>query len=198
MRSTPRRAALLCLLISIALTTTGCKMGARAPAPSISTAATRPHVVLFLADDFSWHDSGPYGNRDVRTPHLDRLAREGMRFDAAFAASPTCTPSRSALYTGLYPFRNGAHANHSLVHDEVRTMPHRLKELGYRVVLAGKTHIGPRAAFPFEYLPGSNVMPPGKNHVLWTDLDTGAVDRMLQAHDRKQPLCLVVCSHSPH
>jgi arylsulfatase A-like enzyme len=157
-----------------------------------------PHLVLFVSDDHTWHDCGPYGAPDVRTPNLDRLAREGMRFGAAFAASPTCTPSRSALYTGLYPFRNGAHANHSLVRDELRTLPHRMKDLGYRVVLAGKTHTGPRPLFPFEYLQGSNVMPPGKNHVLWTDLNTAAVDRLLAEHDRKQPLCLVVCSHSPH
>ena len=165
----------------------------------VAAAAQRPHVVLFIADDHSWHDSGPYGNRDVRTPNLDRLAREGVRLDAAFAASPTCTPSRAAIYSGMYPFRNGAHANHSVVKGGLRTLPHRMGELGYRVVLAGKTHIVPREAFPFEYLPGSNVMPPGKNHVLWTDLDTEAVDRLLATHDgEKRPLCLVVCSHSPH
>jgi arylsulfatase A-like enzyme len=74
-----------------------------------------------------------------------------------------------------------------------------MKDLGYRVVLAGKTHIGPRDAFPFEYLDGSNVMPPGKDHVLWTDLDTSAVEKLLREHDRAaRPLCLVVCSHSPH
>lgn len=167
--------------------------GAQPPAPQ-----TPPHLVLFLSDDHGWHDSGPYGAKDLRTPHLDRLAREGMRFDAAFAASPTCSPSRSAIYSGLFPFRNGAHANHSLAKDGLRTWPHLLRERGYRVVLAGKTHIAPRAAFPFEYLEGSNRMPPGKNHVLWTDLDTGAVDRLLATHDRKQPLCLIVCSHSPH
>ncbi len=158
----------------------------------------RPHIVLFMADDHTWSDCGPYGAWDVRTPHLAQLARDGMRFDAAFAGSSTCTPSRSALCTGLLPFRNGAHANHSLVRDDLRTLPHRMKELGYRVVLAGKTHIGPRRAFPFEYLPDSNVMPSGKNHVLWTDLNTASVDRLLAEHDRKQPLCLVVCSHSPH
>lgn len=158
----------------------------------------RPHIVLFIADDYTWHDAGPYGARDVRTPNLDRLAREGLRFDRAFAASPTCTPSRSAIYTGLFPFRSGAHANHSLVRDDLRTLPHRMKDLGYRVVLAGKTHIGPRANFPFEYLEGSNVMPPGRNHILWTDLNTAAVDGLLAKHDREQPLCLIVCSHSPH
>lgn len=160
--------------------------------------ARPPHLVLFLSDDHTWHDLGAYGAKDLRTPHLDRLAREGMRFEAAFAASPTCSPSRSAIYSGLFPFRNGAHANHSLAKDGLRTWPHLLRERGYRVVLAGKTHIAPRPVFPFEYLEGSNRMPPGKSHVLWTDLDTGAVDRLLAAHDRRQPLCLIVCSHSPH
>jgi uncharacterized sulfatase len=158
----------------------------------------RPHIVLFIADDHSWHDCGPNGAADVRTPNLDRLARESIRFDLAFAASPTCAPSRSAIYTGLYPFRNGAHANHSLVRDGLRTLPHRLKDLGYRVVLAGKSHIGPRESFPFEYLDNSNLMPPGKKHVLWTDLNTATVDKLLAEHEKARPLCLVVCSHSPH
>ena len=186
-----RRRAILTIVVALVGTLT--LVGRAAPA--------RPHVVLFVSDDHSWHDCGPYGNRDVRTPNLDRLAAHGMRFDAAFAASPTCTPSRSALFTGMFPFRNGAHANHSLVNDGLRTLPHRMKQFGYRVVIAGKTHVGPREAFPFEYLADSNVMPPGKNHVLWTDLNTAAVDGLLAAHvpgKDARPLCLVVCSHSPH
>jgi N-sulfoglucosamine sulfohydrolase len=158
----------------------------------------RPHIVLFIADDFTWTDCGAYGATDVRTPHLAALAAESIRFDNAFVASPTCAPSRSVTFTGLYPFRNGAHANHSLIRDGVRTLPQYMKALGYRVVLAGKTHIGPRESFPFEYLAGSNAMPPGKNHVLFTDLNTQAVDALLASHDRNVPLFLVVCSHSPH
>jgi N-sulfoglucosamine sulfohydrolase len=157
-----------------------------------------PHIVLFMADDFSWHDSEPYGATDVRTPNLARLAKEGMRFDRAFAASPTCTPSRSAIYTGMFPFRNGAHPNHSLIKEGIRTLPDYFKELGYRVVLAGKTHIGPREQFAFEYLKGSNFMPRGKKAVLWTELDTGVVDTLLAEHDKAKPLCLLVASHSPH
>ena len=163
-----------------------------------SDAAERPHIILFISDDHTARDCGPYGAPDVRTPNLDQLAKDGMRFDAAFAASPTCTPSRSSLYTGLYPFRSGAHANHSLINENLRTLPHYFKDLGYRVVLAGKTHIGPRSSFPFEYLPDSNVMPPGKDHVLWTDLNTAPVDQLLSTHDRATPLLLIVASHSPH
>jgi N-sulfoglucosamine sulfohydrolase len=170
----------------------------RAAAASGPSTGEHPHIVLFIADDHTWQDCGPYGARDVRTPQLDRLAAESLQFDLAFAASPTCTPSRSAIYTGLYPFRNGAHANHSLVKDGLRTLPHYLKELGYRVVLAGKSHIGPRPVFPFEYLENANIMPPGKHHVLWTDLNTAAIEKLFAEHNPNQPLCLLVCSHSPH
>jgi arylsulfatase A-like enzyme len=159
---------------------------------------TRPNIVLFIGDDLTWHDIGPYGGTDVRTPNLDRLAKESVKFRRAFAASPTCTPSRSAMYTGLYPMRNGAHANHSLINDGITTLPVYMKNLGYRVVIAGKTHIGPRPEFPFEYLADGNIMPPGKKGVLWTDLNTAAIDRLLQDHDRSRPLCLIVAAHSPH
>lgn len=165
---------------------------------SFATAEERPNLVLFIADDLSWHDVGAYGNRDVRTPNVDQLAREGMTFQRAFAASPTCAPSRSALFTGTYPMRNGAHANHSVVSSSLRTWPEYLQALGYRTVIAGKTHFGPRERFPFEYLPNSNVNPPGKPEVLNTDLGTPAIEALLKSHDRKQPLALVVAAHSPH
>lgn len=160
--------------------------------------AAAPNIVLFIADDYSWHDSGVYGASDVRTPNLDRLAADGSTLRRAFAASPTCTPSRCAIYTGMMPMRNGAHSNHTLVQEGIRTLPTVMKELGYRVVIAGKTHIGPREQFPFEYLANSNVLPPGKAGVLWTDLNTAAVDKLLKEHDQHQPLCLLVCTHSPH
>jgi arylsulfatase A-like enzyme len=161
-------------------------------------AANKPNIVLFISDDYSWHDCGAFGSPNARTPRLDALAKQSMRFDAAFAASPTCTPSRSALYTGQYPMRNGAHANHSIVNEGTKTLPKYMADLGYRVVIAGKTHIGLRKDFPFEYLADSNVMPPGKRELLWTDLNTAAVDKLLAGHDKTKPLCLLVCSHSPH
>ncbi len=161
-------------------------------------AGKQPNIVLFISDDFSWHDAGPFGSPNAHTPRLDGLAKESVRCDAAFAASPTCTPSRSAMFTGLYPMRNGAHANHSVINSGIRTLPAYMKDLGYRVVIAGKTHFGPRSAFPFEYLADSNILPPGKKGVLWTDLNTGTVEKLIAEHDKFKPLCLVVCSHSPH
>jgi arylsulfatase A-like enzyme len=158
----------------------------------------RPDIVLFIADDLTWHDIGPYGGDDVRTPRLNQLAEQSLQFNNAFAASPTCTPSRSAIYTGLFPIRNGAHANHSPIKPTVKTLPQYLDELGYRTVIAGKTHIGPQPQFPFEYLKNSNVRPPGVKDVLLTDLGVEAIDQLLATHDRSQPLCLIVAAHSSH
>ncbi|MEY4200216.1 MAG: Arylsulfatase, partial [Verrucomicrobiota bacterium] len=65
-----------------------------------NAAPARPNFILFIADDMAWEDCGAYGNKAVRTPHLDRLAREGMRFDRAFVTASSCSPSRSSLLTG--------------------------------------------------------------------------------------------------
>lgn len=165
---------------------------------------SRPNIVLFIADDHLYTDCGPYGWRDVRTPNLDRLAREGLLFRNAFAGSPTCMPSRAVLYTGLMPFRNGAHANNlagqSRCREGVRSLPHYLKELGYRVAQAGKTHFGPASVFPFERVKDSEVPEPGfeNNRALRMDLNTQAVHDWLGAISKDEPFCLVVCDHSPH
>lgn len=73
---------------------------AQAPAGS-----GRPNILVAIADDWSWLHAGAYGDPAVRTPTIDRLAREGMRFTHAFVAAPSCTPSRAALLTGQYPHR---------------------------------------------------------------------------------------------
>ena len=175
--------------------------------PDIASAAgvgkkvadARPDIVIFIADDLSWTDIGSNGSKDARTSNIDRLAREGTCFARAFAASPTCTPSRSALLTGDYPMRNGAHANHSNILGDVCTMPAYLKALGYRVVVAGKTDFGPPRAFPFEYLAGSTVHPDGKRRqALLSRLDTGVIDELFATRDPDTPLALFVASFQPH
>ena len=105
--------------------------------PALS-GATPPHLVLFLSDDHSVRDSSVYGSAEIRTPAMEQLAREGMTFDQAFAASPTCAPSPAALLTGLMPARNGAQANHSKPRAEIRKFPAFLQALGYEVVAFGK------------------------------------------------------------
>lgn len=159
------------------------------------------NIVIFIADDLGRNDIGPYGNRVVETPNLDQLAKEAMVFNQAFASSPTCAPSRASIHTGLMPFRNGAHANHTGIKKEVKTLPSYLKEEGYEVGLAGKLHIGPLEAYPFDLIEGTNVREPGHENdgVLWTDLELGPVDKWLnKASNNPDPFVLVVNDHSPH
>src|SRR5690554_6160864 len=162
----------------------------------------RPNIVFFIADDLGAIDIPLYGNPMVRTPNLDRLGRESLVFTNAFASSPTCSPSRASIHTGMMPFRNGAHANHSGIKGNIRTLPDYLKPEGYRVAIAGKHHLGPIDAYPFELIHGTNVPEPGYEgkKILWTDLELGPVGDWLSAvkSEGNAPFMLVVNDHSPH
>lgn len=74
-------------------------------AANLARASDRPNIVLILADDLGWHQAGCYGSRFYETPNIDRLASEGMRFTAAYAACPVCSPTRASIMTGKYPAR---------------------------------------------------------------------------------------------
>ena len=90
---------------------------------SQSFAADKPNIVVFLTDDQGWLDTTVNGSKDVRTPHMQKLADQGLTFTHAFVASPSCAPSRAALLTGLVPPRNGAEANHSKPRAEIKKLP---------------------------------------------------------------------------
>src|SRR5690349_971346 len=75
-----------------------------APAPAVAVERL-PNVVLFLVDDLGWTDLGCYGSRFYETPHVDRLAKEGVRFTQAYAACHVCSPTRASILTGKYPAR---------------------------------------------------------------------------------------------
>jgi arylsulfatase A-like enzyme len=162
----------------------------------------RPNIIVFLSDDHGQAFAGCYGNPVVRTPHMDRLAREGMRFTRVFAASPTCSPSRAALYTGLYPARNGTMGNHTDCRPGIGALPGYLRALGYRVVLANKGDVRPPSVFDFEPLAATLPRNPAyQRHYRTEGLDTRAVDRFLAAHAREhagQPLCLILGDSGPH
>jgi arylsulfatase A-like enzyme len=107
--------------------------------------ASRPNIVLIVADHMGASDIGPYGATDIRTPSLDKLAAQGVRFTNFYAAAPVCGPSRAAMLTGKYPARIDFEDN--IGHDdglsaEVAMIPALLKQRGYKSAVFGKWHLG--------------------------------------------------------
>lgn len=174
--------------------------GSKAQRSNSDTPPAHPNIVIFIADDLGIADIGPYGSKVVRTPNLDKLAAESLLFTRAFAGSPTCGPSRSTLFTGLFPFRHGAHGNHSVAREHTRSLVHYLQPLGYRVAIAGKLHVGPESVFPFEHVSHTNVPEPGfeKRPGLHYDLMMDPVDKWLSRQKKDAPFLLIVADHSPH
>ncbi len=111
----------------------------------------RPNFVVLFADDQGWGDLGSYGHPDIRTPHLDRMADEGIRF-TSFYAAPFCGPSRAALMTGSYPPRLSLAFNHGPkastgIHPDELTIAELLKARGYATKMIGKWHLGDAPEF---------------------------------------------------
>ncbi len=122
----------------------------------------RPNILFILTDDQRWDTLGVYGNKDIKTPNMDKLAKEGARFDAAYIASPLCCPSRSVFLTGKYPHQTGVLTNErdiAKIQDDWVTVAKALNNAGYVTGLIGKAHIdGKPLAWGFKdvpvYLPG--------------------------------------------
>ncbi|GJM19452.1 MAG: N-acetylgalactosamine-6-sulfatase [Phycisphaeraceae bacterium] len=106
-------------------------------------APARPNVVLLLADDLGWGDTGYNGHPVLRTPNLDQLAADGLRFDRFYAASPVCSPTRASILTGRHGIRQGLPvANGGHLRAEELTLAEALRDAGYTTGHFGKWHIG--------------------------------------------------------
>lgn len=119
---------------------------------AVQTSAAQPNFVVFLADDMGWGDSATYGHPLIKTPNLDKLASQGVKFTQCYSAAGVCSPSRSAILTGRTPYRNGVWRHLSGVHDaHLRTSeityPKLLKGLGYETCHVGKWHLNSRHQF---------------------------------------------------
>ena len=105
-----------------------------------AVAAERPNLVFLLTDDQTTYSLGCYGNKEVQTPNIDRLASEGMTFDRHYDTTAICMASRASIMTGLYEYRHGCNFEHgALVRDHwEKAYPVLLRKAGYRTAIAGK------------------------------------------------------------
>ena len=123
--------------------------------------ADQPNIVIIFADDLGYGDLGTYGHPTIQTPHLDRMAAEGMKFTQFYSAASVCTPSRAALLTGRLPVRSGMASDerrvlfpdskYGIPAEEITTAE-ALKEVGYATAAIGKWHLGHHD----QYLPTNN------------------------------------------
>jgi arylsulfatase A-like enzyme len=148
--------------------------------PAGAQSARKPNIVVILADDLGYADLGCQGNQDIPTPHIDSLARNGVRATNGYANHPVCSPSRAALMTGRYPHRFGFEHNSGperFAADNFgvplteKTLAERLQQAGYSTGMVGKWHIGFKEGlrphergfdFYFGFLSGAHTYLPGK------------------------------------
>jgi len=185
-----------------------------------------PNIILILADDLGWRDVGYHGS-DIKTPHIDRLAKNGVIFNR-FYTQPTCSPTRAALMTGRMPLRLGivfamSHNDHHGVPLDEHFLPQYLKQADYQNFMVGKWHLGfrKRAYAPtergFDYFYGSvtggighydHVHAGGrdwqrngetvKEEGYTTHLITNEAIELIEGRDKEKPMFLYVSFNAPH
>ncbi|NQZ70195.1 MAG: sulfatase-like hydrolase/transferase, partial [Lentisphaeria bacterium] len=100
----------------------------------------QPNILIIMSDQHNKHVLGCYGDKIVRTPNLDRLAAQGMRFDNAYTPAPLCVPARMSFMTGRTPTNNQVWGNHGLLDSGIPTWAHVLGLAGYETSLIGRMH----------------------------------------------------------
>jgi len=159
----------------------------------------RPNVILILADDLGYGDLGCFGQKSIKTPNLDRMAAEGMRFTQAYAGSTVCAPSRCALMTGLHGGHASIRGNQEIKPEgqlpmpaETVTVAHLMKQAGYRTALIGKWGLGHPGSVStpdkmrFDEFFGYNCQRLAHEHYppsLWRNSEQVPLDRRQYSHD---------------
>jgi len=155
--------------------------------------APRPNVILIVTDD-QGVAAGCYGDPDIHTPNMDRLAAEGVIFENAFCTTASCSPSRSVLLTGEHNHSNGqyglAHsAHHFIGRDGVRSFPAVMSEAGYHTARVGKYHVLPEKNFPFDEVIAAGARNP---------VNMARKCKHLFDLESEEPFFLYFCTSDPH
>ncbi len=127
-----------------------------------------PNIIVFIADDVSWNDFGCYGNKEVKTPNIDRIAGEGIKFTNAYLTASSCSPSRISILSGRYPHNTGAAELHTQPPVDLPGFADVLKEQGYYCGQAGKWHAGEYLKSGFDTLHRKIIMNGGEGK--WLEL----------------------------
>lgn len=118
----------------------------------------RPNIVVFIADDAGM-DYGCYGNKNISTPNIDKLAKNGMLFQKAFLTSPQSSPSRTSMMTGMFAHTIGTQDLHTGIDGETKMMPYYFKQAGYNTACMLKTHWGPNGDKQFDQIIKGGYLP---------------------------------------
>ena len=152
----------------------------------------KPNFIFYLADDQDKLDYGTYGNPNVETSAVDKLASEGIKFNNFYTGQAICAPTRSQIFTGKYPIKNGCFANHIGVKPGMETIISYLEKDGYEVVLAGKSHVKPNSVFKWSrYL---DLIKIGNSKPRY--LPISKIENYLSKVDK--PFCIIIASSFPH
>ncbi|PAY18870.1 heparan N-sulfatase [Rhodopirellula sp. SM50] len=169
--------------------------------------AAPPNLVLIIADDMNWDDCGAYGHPAIRTPNIDRLATEGLRFKHAYLTTNSCSPSRSSILTGKYPHNTGAEQLHWPLPEGSRTFSAELRQLGYYTAAAGKWHLGDAVRDHFDRIYEAStagfVLPSGEDGQppkMIAKQPSGCEDweQAIEDRPRDRPFFLWLAALDPH
>jgi len=150
----------------------------------------RPNIVLILADDIGADDLGCYGNPFVQTPHIDRIAAEGIRFTNAYVTTSSCSPSRCSILSGRYPHNTGAAELHTPLPQDIPTFAGLLHTTGYYTAQAGKWHMGESAKLGFDLIQENNKLNGDGGEALWV--------KTLQNRPKDKPFFMWFASYDAH